>query len=63
MVNEHFIQSELEYRRQERLAAAAQHRRAKSAMRVRTLRSRFTSAVEHVVPGRAARAGGTPHAA
>jgi hypothetical protein len=66
-VNEHFIQSELEYRRQQRLSAASEYRRARSARQVRTLRSRVSDAVEQLLPGRHhgrhARGSGTAHAA
>ncbi|HEY0637733.1 MAG TPA: hypothetical protein VGD67_08815 [Pseudonocardiaceae bacterium] len=64
-MNEHFVQSELEYRRQQRLAGAAQHRQARRARQVpgTTLRQRLQAVVEHLTPGhRQARAadGGTP---
>jgi len=52
MLNDHFIQSEVEYLRQQRLAAAAEYRRARSAARVRSLRERLTAAVEQLVAGR-----------
>ena len=53
MLNEHFVQSEVEYLRQQRLATAAEYRRARSAARVRTLRDRLTAAVVHLTPARA----------
>lgn len=45
MLNDHFVQSEVDYLRQQRLAAAAEYRRARSAARVRSLRDRLTAAV------------------
>jgi hypothetical protein len=48
MLNDHFVQSEVEYQRQQRLAAAAEYRRARSAARVRSLRDRLAAAVEQV---------------
>jgi hypothetical protein len=67
IVNDHFIQSELEYRRQQRLAAAAEYRRARSARRVRHLRGRLGAVVEGLLAGRQhgrhARGSGTAHAA
>ena len=62
MLNDHFIQSEVEYLRQQRLTAAADYRRAKSAARVHSLRERLSAAVEHLVPGRTQR-DRTAHAA
>ena len=53
MLNDHFVQAEVEYLRQQRLAAASDHRRAKSAATVHALRSRFATAVNHLVHGRA----------
>jgi|GEM_PF-5237915 len=54
MLNDHFVQAEVEYLRQQRLRAAAEHRRARSAARVRSLRQRLSSVVAHLAPGRAA---------
>ncbi|HEY3258919.1 MAG TPA: hypothetical protein VGJ95_01395 [Pseudonocardiaceae bacterium] len=48
MLNDYFVQSEVEYLRQQRLAAAAEYRRARSAARVRSLRDRLAAAVEHL---------------
>lgn len=55
MLNDHFVQAEVEYLRQQRLAAASDHRRAKSAAKVHAFRSRVAAAVEHLVPGRSHR--------
>ena len=52
MLNDHFIQSEVEYLRQQRLSAAADYRRAKSAARMRSLRERLAAAVGHLSAGR-----------
>lgn len=50
-MNDHFVQSEIEYRRQQRITAATDYRRARSARHVRSLRSRVGSMVEHLLPG------------
>jgi len=47
-MNDYFVRSEIEYRRQQRLMAAAHHRRARSARRVRTVRSRLSAAVDQL---------------
>ena len=62
MLNDQFVQSEVEYLRQRRLSAAAEYRTAKSAARVRSLRQRLTGAVEQLVSGRTHR-DRTAHAA
>ena len=51
-MNEHFVQSELEYRRQQRLAAAAEYRRGRSAARAGRVRSRLAALVGPFVPAR-----------
>jgi hypothetical protein len=51
-VNEHFIQAELEYRRQQRLAAAAEYRRARSAARTNRARSRLADVIDRLAPTR-----------
>jgi hypothetical protein len=53
MLNDHFVQSEIEYLRQQRLAAAAEYRRAKSAKRIRSLRERLSAIAERLTPARA----------
>jgi hypothetical protein len=52
MMNDHFIQAELEYRRQQRLAAAAEYRRARSAARGRRARARVADVIDQLVPAR-----------
>jgi hypothetical protein len=52
MLNDHFIQSEVEYLRQQRLSAAADYRRARSAARAHSLRDRLAAAVGHLAIGR-----------
>jgi hypothetical protein len=52
MLNDHFIQSEVEYLRQQRLSAAAEHRQAKSAARAHSLRERLAAAIVHLSAGR-----------
>ena len=52
MMNDHFIQSELEYRRQQRLAAAAEYRRARSAKRAKRARGRLADVIDQLVPVR-----------
>lgn len=47
-MNEYFVQSEIEYQRQQRLSAASQYRRARSAQRVRSVRERLTAAVSQL---------------
>jgi len=45
LMNEHFIQSEVEYLRQQRLATAADHRLARSGARWQSWRSRLASSI------------------
>lgn len=52
-VNDFFIQSEVEYRREQRMLAASRYRRAKSARHGRPLGARLTAAVGHLMAGRA----------
>jgi hypothetical protein len=47
-MNEYFVQSEIEYQRQQRLVAASQYRRARGAVRARTVRSRLSAVVAHL---------------
>lgn len=54
MLNDHFIQNEVEYLRQQRLRAAADHRRARAAARSRSVRARLAAVVGHLRPGRSA---------
>ncbi len=63
-MNEYFVRSEVEYQRQQRLSAAASHRRARSARRVRTIRARVSAAVDQFRGhGVSRREAGTPSAA
>lgn len=47
-MNEYFVRSEIEYQRQQRLAAATQHRRARGAARAQSMRSRLSAVVAHL---------------
>jgi hypothetical protein len=58
MLNDHFIQTEVEYLRQQRLRAAADHRRARAAARSRSVRARLSAVVGRLRPSRS-----TPHRA